>query len=300
MGGPGQPLHADDRDRVRSGTLNVRAHRVEQIRQVGDLGLAGGIPQNGRARGQGRGHHAVLGASHRRNVERDLRAVESLAAGFHVPLGEMQLRSHGLEGTEMAIDRPCADGTASRKGNARTSGAREQRTKDQEAGPHRLDEIVRRLRGCLGHALRDDNARLRPFDADAQLRQKAACGPHIPDVRHVLEAYLAVCQQRGRECRQGRVLRAADGHLATEGPAAVDPKLVHGTDSTGRGPVGSASRRRAVRTRGMPWKSSSTRGTSHASDSNRHRTAASRPKPSSKRSGRPGASSPAACGTTRR
>ena len=57
-----QLVDAADANRMRARALNLRAHLVEQRRQVNHLRLARAILQDGLAFGQGRGHQQIFGS----------------------------------------------------------------------------------------------------------------------------------------------------------------------------------------------------------------------------------------------
>ena len=69
------PLDGDAR---RAGALDPRAHALEQRREALDLGLARRVLDHGRAVGERRRHHELLGRADRREVEHDARAAQPL------------------------------------------------------------------------------------------------------------------------------------------------------------------------------------------------------------------------------
>ena len=72
-----QALATLDLDGVGEGPLDGRAHRLEERDEVVDLRLLGGGADDGRALGEGRGEHRVLGAHDRHEREADLAAAEA-------------------------------------------------------------------------------------------------------------------------------------------------------------------------------------------------------------------------------
>ena len=77
MLGAAQALDAFDRDASRAGALDLRAHGVEQAREVLDLGLARAVLEHGRAARERRRHHQVLGAGDGRHREAEARAAQA-------------------------------------------------------------------------------------------------------------------------------------------------------------------------------------------------------------------------------
>jgi hypothetical protein len=76
VGGARQLLDAGDGDGRRAGALDLRAHLVQALGQIDDLGLAGGGLQHGDAAGQHGGQHGVLCRADRDEREGDLRALQ--------------------------------------------------------------------------------------------------------------------------------------------------------------------------------------------------------------------------------
>ena len=64
-------LDTFDRDRRRARAEDVRAHAVEERGEVGDLGLAGRVVDDGRALGAHGRHQDVLGRADARELEQD-------------------------------------------------------------------------------------------------------------------------------------------------------------------------------------------------------------------------------------
>ena len=71
-------LDAFDLDRRRARALDLRAHRVEKVGQVGDLGLARRVLDHGRALRQRGRHEDVLGRTDARELERHRRARQAI------------------------------------------------------------------------------------------------------------------------------------------------------------------------------------------------------------------------------
>ena len=61
--------HARDGEGARAEALDLRAHGLEQLAQVADLRLQGGVPQDADTFGQGRGHEDVLSGAHAHLLE---------------------------------------------------------------------------------------------------------------------------------------------------------------------------------------------------------------------------------------
>ena len=83
-----QLVHAFDGDERRAGAVDAGAHLVEHARQLLDLGLAGAVLQGRAAVGQRGGHHEVLGAGDRDQVEDDGGAAQASGARADVSVLE--------------------------------------------------------------------------------------------------------------------------------------------------------------------------------------------------------------------
>jgi hypothetical protein len=127
-------------------------NRVPASIRLHDLGLAGGVLEDGPARGQARRHHDVLGAVDGGQVERDLGALESGAGRLDVAVLESDLRTQGLEALQVLVDGPDADRAAAGLGDPGDPAARQQRTQHQEGCAHLAHQVVGRFRRCVQRA----------------------------------------------------------------------------------------------------------------------------------------------------
>ena len=98
--------------RLSSGAFDLRAHLVQQVRQVDYFGLARAIFQHGLAFGQSRRHQQVFGSGHRDFFEDNARALQPLGAGFDVAVFLGDLRAQLLQPFEVQIDRARSNGAA--------------------------------------------------------------------------------------------------------------------------------------------------------------------------------------------
>ncbi len=100
---------------MRSRTFDLRAHLVEQRRQVDNLRLARAILKNGFALGQSSGHQEVFSSGDRDFLEDYPRAFQPLGAGLDVAMLLRDLGSEFLQPFDVQIDGARADGTAARQ-----------------------------------------------------------------------------------------------------------------------------------------------------------------------------------------
>src|SRR6185312_9893085 len=107
-----------DLDGARAGAFDLRAHGVEQSGEVGDLGFARAVLEEGFAVGERGGHEEVFGAGDGDLVEDDVRALEAVGAGFEVAVLLGDGGAHGFEALDVEVDGAAADGAAAGHGDA--------------------------------------------------------------------------------------------------------------------------------------------------------------------------------------
>ncbi len=95
-----------------AGAFDAGAHLIEHLRQGHDFGLARGIAQDRLALGQGGGHHQILGAGDRGDIEIDVSAHQPVGNRFDISVLQMDRSTQTFQPFEMQIDRPRTDGTA--------------------------------------------------------------------------------------------------------------------------------------------------------------------------------------------
>src|SRR5690606_29954337 len=141
-----EALDAFDDDDVRAGARDVRAHLVEDPRELLDLGLTRGIHEGRSPAGEGRGRHEVLGAGDRGDVEADLGGAQAPRGHVHVHVAVAKVHdgAHGLEALEVLVDGPSADRAAARQRDRGLAVAGDERPEHEHGGSHLLDEVVRR------------------------------------------------------------------------------------------------------------------------------------------------------------
>ena len=111
-------LHALDLDDGRPSSVYLRAHLVQQVRKVHDLGLACRIVDDGRSLGAHGRHHEVLRRTDAREVERDGRARDSVRrGGVDVAVVNLEVHAQGLEPQYVHVDLARADVAAARHGH---------------------------------------------------------------------------------------------------------------------------------------------------------------------------------------
>jgi hypothetical protein len=226
MARSGQPLDPLHRDDVGAGAANARAHRVEAVRQVDDLGLSCGVLEHRHAVREAGGHHQVLGAGHGHEVHDVPRSLQASRARFDVALLDANLGPESLQTLHVLVDRPQPDGAAARERHARVPAAGEERPEHQDRGPHGLHELVRRERLVKARSVQV-HARTVDRRLDAHLLEQPQHRADVVKPRNVGQPQRLDGEQRGAHDRQRRILRAGDAHRTAQGRAADDQELVH-------------------------------------------------------------------------
>ena len=213
-------------------TFDLRAHPDQHLSQVGNLGLLGGVFQDGLAFGQRGSHQEVLGTGDRHHVGGDARALQPGAPrrqrGDHVAVLDRDLGPHGLQALDVLVHRSGADRAAARQGHPGLAEARQERPQRQHGGPHGLDQLVRRFGpdgagGLQGHA----PALAVGLGLHAHVVQKATHRRHVLQAWHVGQRHRLRRQQGGAQLGQGRVLGAGNQHVTAQLAASADDQFVH-------------------------------------------------------------------------
>src|SRR5262245_11036887 len=105
----------------------MSTHRNQRIGESGNLGLTRGIPNDRATLGSYRRHQDVPGCAHGGDIEVDFRTFETVGAiRDDVTLLDRDSGSQRFHPLQVKIYGPRPPGTASRKRNAGSAGAREE------------------------------------------------------------------------------------------------------------------------------------------------------------------------------
>ena len=217
-----------DRDNRGAGTLDARAHLVENPRKLFHLRLPSAVRERRTAFRQHGSAHQVLGPRMRREVERHVGALQTSSSNgdFDVSVVQLDVRTHGLEALQVLIDRPCTDRAAARQRHDRLAASRDERTEHENGRAHLLHELVRRGRIDLARGEHPDatclERRLGP-----QLSEEPGHGVNVSQVGYVAKYVLALGEKRRGHDRERGVFRAADRHGAREAVPPDDFDRIH-------------------------------------------------------------------------
>ena len=191
-------------------------------------GSAAALLDHRRALGKDGGHHHVVRAEHGRaefpaHVRH--RAAEVGGKHLHVARVDAHRSAERLKALQMQIDRAVADDAAARQRNRGLLLASEQRPEHADRRAHFADDFVRR--DCFDLFRLDPHRAAGAFHFRAQMHQNLEHVVDVTQVGHVADDARLAREQCGREDRQRRVLRAADGHRARKFLTAVNQNFIH-------------------------------------------------------------------------
>ena len=223
---PVQRVHAVDLDRAASGAVDPRAHRHEELGDVGDLGLARGVVDHGRAARPHGGHHEVLGRADAGVVERDRGAPEPVGLGDQEPVLGPDLGAHAPETRDVQVDRARPDLVA--------TGHRDPRAGPARASSEPSTAVEARMRRTSSYGASTDvsvrgvdrDGVAVPGDPGAQMLEHLAHREAVLDPGHVVQHGPAGREQRGGHQLEGGVLGAGDDRSNRPGAPLQSPGVV--------------------------------------------------------------------------
>ncbi len=130
----------------------VRPHLDEHGGEVGDLRLAGGVLDHGRALGEHGGHQDVVRCGVARELEHDAGADEAVAVALDIAVLCYKARPEVLEGAQVEVDRTVAEVVAAGHRDPGGPVTGEKGAEHDYRGTHLLYELIR---GDGGHLARD-------------------------------------------------------------------------------------------------------------------------------------------------
>jgi hypothetical protein len=223
-----QALDPVDLDRRRPRARDLRAHAVEECRQVADLRLAGGVVEHRLTLRQHGRREQVLGGADTREVEHDAGAAQRLTPRLDETVHDLEVGAHGLQAAEVHVELAAADVVAAGHRDSRLAAARQQRSQHVDRGAHPRDELVRRLRSERPRGVDRELVLARPRGAGADGAHHVQHRVEVEHRMQVAEHRHAGRQQRRRHLLEPGVLgRAAHAHGAGQRTVGPDDERVH-------------------------------------------------------------------------
>ena len=219
-------FYAFDLDDVRSRTRNLRAHRIEEILQIDDLGFLRRASKYRASLCLDRRMLNILRRAAARKVKQDLRPSEFFACAENaaVPLGDGHAEL--FERVEVQIDGPQSDVAAARVGNERTVEARQQRAEHKDGRTKFSREHGRDL-VAAGVRTFDDRIPARKPYIRAQFTQDLRHALYVRDLgRFAYDNALLREDGRGKQREHG-IFRRLQGDRAIQLSPAVDNVFIH-------------------------------------------------------------------------
>ncbi len=238
MHGAFETVGALDAQRRGADAFDLGAHLDEAFGDIADLGLAGGVLDDGLAARQGGGEEHVVGGADGHLGEHDAAAAQGAALGLgeHVAGLDLDLGAELLEAHQMQVDGTRADGAAAGQRHLGLAAAGEQRTEHPEAGPHaadhfigrhRIDDVARREVERLADVLGRSGTFAVDGEVDAVIAQDPGEQIDVGEIGDVLQRQPVRGQQAGDHQGQGGVLGAGDRNGTVEPLAAGDLDAIH-------------------------------------------------------------------------
>ena len=170
--------------------------------------FAGGVADHGDAVCEDGRHHQVLGAGDGGDVEVDARPAQPPGTRrIRIP-PLLDLGSHQAQPLQVLLHAAHADVVATRFGDGRLAGARDQRAQQQERTAHPPGEVRAHTPGADGGRVDAPVVVLDEVHLHAEVANHLRHGVDVLDVRRVDELHRLIAEQRGGHHRQRRVLAA--------------------------------------------------------------------------------------------
>ena len=228
-------------ERRTSAARYLGAHLVEHVAQIHDLGLTCSVVDHCLTTGEDRCHQDVLGCTHRREDQADVRSMQVVCLGNYTSVFDLAARTQQAEPGLVHVEGPRTDGVTSRQGNNSASTTRDQRTENT----HRRSELFHRIEVSVILRLgrrRDPHFGIFEFDFAAQTSQNVRHQRYVENVRAVGHDSGAFGQQRRGHQLQHTVLGPSHQYFTFEAVTPGHKKvLTHGSQP--RATTSSAPRR---------------------------------------------------------
>jgi MFS family permease len=222
-----QLLDSLDADRRGTGTEDLGPHAVQEGSQVGNLGLSGGVLDDGATLGQNRRHHHVLGCTDTRKLEHHPSADEALSVSAYVAMGGLEARAQQLEAPDVHVNGSGPEVITTRKGDARLAVGSQQWAHHHNRRPHGLDELVGRFGREFTRVYDLQLVGVGPRQGHAHRGEETGHDVDIGYGGDVVQAKGALGKGARRHELEHRVLGPPDGDTAFQRPAGPNEDAIH-------------------------------------------------------------------------
>ena len=225
---PPQLRHSLDLDEVGARTLDAGAHAHQHLGQGRHLRLAGGVDDDGAARGGDGRQHQVLGAQDAGVVQEDAGAPQLARLGHKLLSLPPDAGAQHLEALQVHVYGPLADDVAAGRRAGRPSEAPQQRPHDQEAATEVGHQFAGGSEAVDAGGVDAQDVGPGPLHPGPQATQHLGHEVHVADVGDVLDVAVVGGEEGGGHGAQGGVLGARDIHGAPQGAPPLDEQAAAG------------------------------------------------------------------------
>src|SRR5690348_3904660 len=218
-----ETIHTLDHDLAVHTLLDDGAHLLQELDEVEDLRLDGGVLDDGDAVREGGGDEQGFGRHDAGEGQLDGGAGETAGAQVIEAITLLDDRAHLLQAGEVVVDGAGADAVAARSGDDSAAGAMQDGAGGEDGEAVLAPQLQRDDGvGDLRRAQRDDVV-LRPVYLGAERAQHLLGDGDVAELaRDVAQAAGVVGEQGGDHELGDSVLGAAETDLAMQGNAALD------------------------------------------------------------------------------
>ena len=230
-----QAFYTADFNNIGASALNVRAHCVQEVRQIDNVRLLCAVFHNGLALGQNSGEHDVHGRADRNNVKINMCAVQAVLGCLHpnvTALGQRYLCAQSFKTLDVLVDRTNAAEVAAAGHCYLGKAVLAEQHAEQIVGCAQLALQLVRLEARVLRILDFYRGGVDLTDLRAQFAHDLHLQRYVNDLGHIFKTNRTICQQSRRNDCDRCILRAGDGHLTIQRLAAVDYILCQSTYSS--------------------------------------------------------------------
>ena len=230
-----QALYTANLDHISTGALNIRAHCIQEVRQIDNVRLLRAVLHNRLTLGQNSCEHDVHGRADRNNVKINMCAVQTVLGCLDpdvTALGQRYLCAQSFKTLDVLVDRTDAAEVAAAWHCYLGKAVLAEQHAEQIVGCAQLALQLVRLETRVLRILDFHRSGVDLADLRAQLTHDLHLQRYINDLGHVFKTNRAICQQSRRNDCDRCILCAGDGHLTIQRLAAVDYILCQSTYSS--------------------------------------------------------------------
>ena len=222
MEGPSAPDH----HRGGAGAPDVAAAGIEEVLQILDLRLPGGVGEHSGPLSPAGRQDEILRGAHGRQSQYYGPSPQLWGGGMQKATLLPDLCPQFPQPRQMQVDGPGAQLASTGVADVRLAASGQDRSQKNGGRAHFPHQYIRDGTPVQGGGVHRQGVLLPPGTA-SQIPQDPDGCVHVPQAGTALQAHLSPRQQCGGQNGEHAVFRALDAYLALQCPAAADVKLVH-------------------------------------------------------------------------